>query len=67
MRVQVSSRLTWTFSVRAALLRAHRRHPEPVPAARLPVPAALLRSALRAVRPRAVRPRAARVRRPRRR
>ncbi|MFI0806087.1 hypothetical protein [Streptomyces echinatus] len=56
-RVQVSSRLTWTFSVRGALLRAHRRHPEPVPAARLPVPAALLRSA----------PRAVRVRRPRRR
>ncbi|MBL1104087.1 hypothetical protein JK361_05620 [Streptomyces sp. 5-8] len=64
-RVQVTSRLTWTFSARAGLVRAHRR-PAPVPADRLPVwPAVLLRSVLRAARPRPVLPRAVRVRRAR--
>ncbi|WP_225828893.1 hypothetical protein [Streptomyces naphthomycinicus] len=51
-RVQVTSRLTWTFSARAALVRARRRRTAPLLAARLPVSAALLRSVLRAARPR---------------
>ncbi|MFC9285048.1 hypothetical protein [Streptomyces collinus] len=54
-RVQVSSRLTWTFSARATLGRARparSRLSGPVTAAGLRASAVLLRSALRAARPR---------------
>ncbi|TXJ79360.1 hypothetical protein E2C11_12160 [Streptomyces lavendulae] len=67
-RVQVSSRLTWTFSARAVAGRARPRRQAPVCAAGVPVTRAVLRSVLRAVRgrPPAAVPRTARVARLRR-
>ncbi|MFD9003546.1 hypothetical protein ACFV0T_21650 [Streptomyces sp. NPDC059582] len=55
-RVQVSSRLTWTFSARATLGTGHSRRPRPVSAAGLRASAALLRSVLRAARGRTLPP-----------
>ncbi|MGW4440859.1 hypothetical protein ACWELO_34940 [Streptomyces sp. NPDC004596] len=65
-RVQVSSRLAWTFSARAALGRARPRRSAPVSAAGVHLSAAVVRSLLRAVRPhprRPALPRASRIRR----
>ncbi|MFJ3230907.1 hypothetical protein [Streptomyces sp. NPDC086787] len=69
--VQVTSRLTWTFSVRAVLGRARGPRPRralPVAAANRLASAALLRSVMRAAgaRPHPVARRAVRVWRPRR-
>ncbi|WP_459739597.1 hypothetical protein [Streptomyces sp. E-15] len=69
-RLQVTSRLTWSFSARAGLVRARPRRPGPVSAARRAPAAGLLRAMLRAARPRpprlpAVLPGAARTRRAR--
>ncbi|MFF9177368.1 hypothetical protein [Streptomyces sp. NPDC014793] len=67
-RVQVSSRLTWTFSARAALGRTRPRRSAPVSAAGVHLSAAVVRSLLRAVRPRPhpALPRPPRIRRMRR-
>ncbi|TWV55683.1 hypothetical protein FRZ03_06880 [Streptomyces misionensis] len=63
-RFQVSTRLTWSFSARAGLGRARSRRRGPVFPASLPMSSALLRSALRTLRPRAPLPRARRRQRP---
>ncbi|MEU3027457.1 hypothetical protein ACPCBC_20835 [Streptomyces incarnatus] len=62
-RIQVSSRLTWTFSARAVAGRARPRRHGPVSVAGVPVTRAVLRSVLRAVRgrPPVAVPRASRV------
>ncbi|MFE3637348.1 hypothetical protein [Streptomyces sp. NPDC059168] len=51
-RVQVSTRLTWTFSARAGRGRDRPRRSAPVSAAGVHLSAAVVRSLLRAVRPR---------------
>ncbi|WP_237533567.1 hypothetical protein, partial [Streptomyces sp. SID685] len=62
-RIQVSSRLTWTFSARAVVGRARPRRRGPVSAAGVPVTGAVLRSVLKAMRgrPPAAVPRASRL------